>query len=808
MATSRQIVLPITGMTCANCVATVERSIKKLTGIESGVVNLANERATITYDPRLLGFYEIIQKIEKAGYGVAAGEADLKVKRLSDPADAVVLEKLLAKMDGVLSANANLSNETIQVKYIPTVVSPSELRKLAAAAGYVILEESTGGEDVEARERERQIRHQRNLLIEGLAFSIPLFAISMLRDFSVIPHAIGHAWWMNWVLLLLAIPVQFHVGWQYYVGAFKSLRNRSANMDVLVAIGSSAAFLYSLPIVFGILDGHVYLETAAVIITLIKLGKYLEAKAKGSTSEAIKKLMALQVKTAKLLKDGKEIDIPIDDVKKGDVLLIRPGQKIPVDGLVVEGKTSVDESMLTGEPLPVEKTNGDKVTGATINRNGAIKMEAVNVGKDTVLAQIIKLVEEAQGSKAPIQQLADKVAAYFVPAVLVIALGTFLVWMFLVPPPAVTSGMDTFTRALINAVAVVVVACPCAMGLATPTAIMVGTGKGAQNGILFRSGEALEMVKKIDTIVMDKTGTITRGQPVVTDIQVAKGNYKDNEVLQLAASLERFSEHPLGEALIAEAGNRALKLADVKEFSSFPGEGIFGKINEKQVAVGNDKLMQHYSVTISCIAKDIVKMRSEAKTLLHVSVNGKYAGLIAVADVIKPSAKATVEKLSNMGYQIVLLTGDNPATAEAVARQIGIERVLAGVMPSGKADAIRQLQSEGRKVAMVGDGVNDAPALAQSDLGIAVGTGTDIAMAAAPVTLISGDLENIPRAITLSKKTVRTIKQNLFWAFFYNIILIPLAALGMLNPMLSAAAMAFSSVFVVTNSLRLKRVKL
>jgi P-type Cu+ transporter len=808
MATSRQIVLPITGMTCANCVATVERSIKKLPGIESGVVNLANERATITYDPKLLGFYEIIQKIEKAGYGVAAGESDLKVKRLSDPADAAVLEKLLAKLDGVLSANANLSSETIQVKYVPTMVSPSELRKAAAAAGYVILEDSAGGEDAEAKEREREIRHQRNLLIEGLAFTIPLFAISMLRDFNVIPHAIGHAWWMNWILLLLAIPVQFHVGWQYYVGAFKSLRNRSANMDVLVAIGSSAAFLYSLPIVFGILEGHVYLETAAVIITLIKLGKYLEAKAKGSTSEAIKKLMALQVKTARLLKDGKEIDIPIDDVKKGDILLIRPGQKIPVDGVVIDGKTSVDESMLTGEPLPAEKSTGDKITGSTINRNGAIKMEAVNVGKDTVLAQIIKLVEEAQGSKAPIQQLADKVAAYFVPAVLVIALGTFLVWMFLVPQPAATNGMDAFTRALIYAVAVVVVACPCAMGLATPTAIMVGTGKGAQSGILFRSGEALEMVKKIDTIVMDKTGTITRGQPMVTDIEVAEASFTDDGILQLAASLERFSEHPLGEALIAEAGNRGLKLAEVKEFASIPGEGILGKINGKLVTVGNDKLMERNKVIVSIQKTDIARMRNDAKTLLHVAVDGKYAGLIAVADVIKSSAKATVEKLTAMGYQIVLLTGDNPATAEAVAGQVGIERVLAGVLPSGKADAIRELQSEGRKVAMVGDGVNDAPALAQSDLGIAVGTGTDIAMAAAPVTLISGDLDNIPRAITLSKKTVRTIKQNLFWAFFYNIILIPLAALGMLNPMLSAAAMAFSSVFVVTNSLRLKRVKL
>jgi len=808
MATSRQIVLPITGMTCANCVATVERSIKKLPGIESGVVNLANERATIIYDPNLLGFYEIINKIEKAGYGVAAGEANLKVKKLSDPADAAVLEKLFAKTDGVLLANANLNTETIQVRYVPTIVSPSELRKAATSAGFEVREETKGGEDVEAKEREREISHQRNLLLEGLAFTIPLFTLSMLRDFGFIPHTIGHAWWMNWLLLLLATPVQFHVGWQYYVGAFKSLRNRSANMDVLVAIGSSAAYLYSLPIVFGIIEGHVYLETAAVIITLIKLGKYLEARAKGSTSEAIKKLMALQVKTARLLKNGKETDIPIEEVKKGDVLLIRPGQKIPVDGVVLEGRTSVDESMLTGEPLPVEKTKGDKVTGSTINRNGAIQIEAVNVGKDTVLAQIIKLVEEAQGSKAPIQQLADKVAAYFVPAVVVIALVTFLVWMFLVPAPTPASGIDVFTRALINAVAVVVVACPCAMGLATPTAIMVGTGKGAQSGILFRSGEALEMAKKIDTIVMDKTGTITRGQPVVTDVKAVEKNIAENGLVQLAASLERYSEHPLGEAIIAEAGNRDLKLNDVKAFTSFPGEGILGKIMEVEVAIGNEKMMERFKVTVSIPTKVIEKMQDEAKTLLHVAVNGKYAGLITVADMIKESAKNTVDKLNKMGYQIVLLTGDNENTAKAIARQVGINQVLAGVMPSGKAEAIKELQSHGHRVAMVGDGVNDAPALAQSDLGIAVGTGTDIAMAAAPVTLISGDLENIPRALQLSKETVRTIKQNLFWAFFYNIILIPLAAIGMLNPMLSAAAMAFSSVFVVTNSLRLKRVKL
>lgn len=808
MAENKQVVLPITGMTCANCVATIERNVKKLPGVETAAVNLASERATIAFDPGQLSLNDIVNKIDKAGYGIASGEMDLKFKRLGDSADVNRLEKALLKIEGVQAIQANLATDAAKVKYIPTMVTQQDIQKAVVGAGFGLLETSSSGEDVEAKAREVEITHQLHLLVVGLILTIPLFALSMLRDFDVLPHSIGHAWWMNWLLLVLATPVQFYVGWQYYVGAYKALRNKSANMDVLIAMGSTAAYLYSLPVVFGWVSGHVYLETAAVIITLVRLGKYLEAKAKGSTSDAIKKLMALQVKTAKLVKDGKETDIKIEDVKKGDILLIRPGEKIPVDGVVIEGKTSIDESMLTGEPLAVEKAAGDKVTGATMNRQGSIKIEAVNVGRDTVLAQIIRMVEEAQGSKAPIQKLADQVSAIFVPVVILISLVTFLVWMFLIPAIAPSLNSNPFTRALLTAVAVLVVACPCAMGLATPTAIMVGTGKGAQNGILFRSGEALERAQKINTIVLDKTGTITTGQPVVTDVVVESKNIDENRLLSLVASLERNSEHPVGEALIAEAGNRDLKLKDAAGFKSIAGQGVSGEVDSKQISIGNRSLMQSLGIDTNAGVINIEPLEKQGKTVLFVAVNGELAGWIAVADVIKPFSKDAVRELHNMGYDVVMLTGDNPVTAKAIGQEAGIEKVIAGVLPGEKANEIKKMQDNGINTAMVGDGVNDAPALAQADLGIAIGTGTDIAMAAAPVTLISGDLRNIAKAIRLSKRTVKTIRQNLFWAFIYNVILIPLAASGKMDPMLSAAAMAFSSVFVVTNSLRIRRAKI
>ena len=804
MSDQKHITLPILGMTCANCVATVERNLKKVDGVETANVNLSSERAAVSYDPDKASLPDFIARIERAGYEVAMGEAALKIKNLSDAADVKRLEKALNGLEGVIEANVNLASEKALVRYVPTIVSQTDLRRLIRSAGFDILDEGLQVEDAEQKARQKEISQQRRLLIVGLAFTIPLFILSMGRDMGFLPKAITELSWLSYVLWALATPVQFYVGWQYYINGYKSIRNGSANMDVLVALGSSAAYLYSIPITLGLIPGHVYFETSAMIITLVKLGKFFEAKAKGGASGAIRKLMDLRPRKAYIVRDGIEVEIPVDEVEIGDLVLVHPGEKIPVDGVVVDGHSSVDESMLTGESLPVEKTSGAEVIGGTINKLGLLKFEATRIGKDTALAQIIKLVEEAQASKAPIQNLADKISAIFVPVVIGVAAITFIVWYFLVPLSA-TATISLFTRALINTVAVLVIACPCAMGLATPTAVMVGTGKGAELGILIKKSESLERAGQITMVVLDKTGTITRGQPAVTKIHLNDSSLSEDDLIRITASAEKGSEHPLGEAITAEAHARQLTLSEPLGFSAIAGLGIRAEVNGQQVLVGNRRLMFDQEIETTQLDQVVLEMELRANTALLVAINDRLAGVIGVADTLKEGSLEAIATLHRMGLKVAMMTGDNKRTAEAIAEQVGVDTVLSEVLPGEKAVQVKRLQDKGQVVAMVGDGINDAPALAQADIGIAIGTGTDVAMASAPVVLISGDLRGVPKAIALSRRTLKAIKQNLFWAFIYNIILIPAAALGFLNPMLAAGAMSFSSVFVVTNSLRLRR---
>lgn len=821
--TTQQISLPITGMTCANCARTVERTLSKTEGVESANVNFATERALVIFDPTQVKMNDVIMRVDKAGYGVAQASIDLPITGMTCASCVRTVERAINKQAGVLSVNVNLATEKASVTYIPGSVRRPDLIKAVENAGYGVLDLSNAQipEDAERAARQAEIDRQRRLLMIGVLFTLPLFILSMARDLvmasaaggmdmqgmnmtSVVNPAVSWLLWSGWPLVfgLLATPVQILLGKQYLRGAYKAARNRTTNMDTLIALGSSTAYIYSVVVLVGMLlnipqlrNEHVYFETAAVILVLITLGKLLEARAKGRTSEAIKSLMGLAPKTATLMRDGNEVEVKIDDVIEGDMLIVKPGERLPVDGVVVEGRSAVDESMLTGESLPVTKSAGSKVIGATVNKQGRLIIEATHVRAQTALAQIIRLVEQAQGSKAPIQRVADQVSSVFVPIVLALAAITFIGWLII--------GQVPFTTAMVHAVAVLVIACPCALGLATPTAIMVGTGKGAELGILFKNSEALENAHRLQVVALDKTGTITKGEPSVTDV-IAMNGFTQADLLRLAGSAERASEHPLAQAVVKAAQASGQLLDQPEDFNAESGRGIRAVVDGRQVLVGSPHFITEQGISLVAWESQVEDLAAQARTVVMVAIDGVVAGMLGIADTIKEGSREVVDALRAMGLEVAMITGDNIPTAQAIAAEAGIDKVLANVLPGQKADAIKGLQAGNKKVAMVGDGINDAPALAQADVGIAIGTGTDIAMEASDLTLISGDLRGVVRAISLSKATMRTIYQNLFWAFIYNIILIPVAMLGLLVPMLAAGAMAFSSVFVVTNSLKLK----
>ena len=814
---SKDVTLPITGMTCANCALSIERNLKKLQGVEETNVNFASEQASVSFDPELIDIDELIKKVEDVGYGIATAKVELPITGMTCANCALNIERTLnKKVPGVVKASVNFASERAAVQYLPNLTSVEEMIAAIRQAGYdAIPPDETGeDEDIEQRVRRAEIADQTRKFIVGLLFTLPLFLWSMGRDFGLL-GGWSHALWVNWAFWALATPVQFYTGWDYYTGGWKSLKNRSANMDVLVAMGSSVAYFYSVAVILHpALGSHVYFETSAVIITLIKLGKMLEARAKGRTGNAIRKLMGLRPKTATILRDGKEVEVSLKEVKVSDVVVVRPGEKIPVDGIVLEGNSAVDESMLTGEPIPVDKSTGDTVVGATINSEGLLKFRATKVGKDTALAQIIKLVQDAQGSKAPIQALADRVAAVFVPGVIGIATVTFILWWSL-------SG--EFVPAMIRLVAVLIIACPCALGLATPTAIMAGTGKGAEKGILFKDSEALEKATKLETIVLDKTGTLTLGKPAVADViafNTSSPVQHKKELLRIAASVEKGSEHPVGRAILKEAEKQGLELFEPHEFKASGGLGVQARINGQLVYVGKPGWFKEMGLDMMGGNEYVHTLQRQGKTLMAVVVEKELAGLIAVADSLKPESKEAVAELRSEGLKVVMLTGDNIETARSIGEQVQVDEIIAEVRPEEKSMKVKELQDKGQMVGMVGDGINDAPALAQADVGIAIGTGTDVAIETADVILASGNLVGISRAIQLSRATMRTVKENLFWAFIYNMILIPVAAgvlypleflpslLRQLHPILAALAMALSSITVVSNSLRLYRAKI
>ena len=815
-----RIDLPITGMSCASCAARIEKGLGSVKGVSQATVNFAAEKATVLFHPGETDLSNLIEKVKDLGYGARVEKVVLPIQGMTCASCVNKVEKTLRHLKGVVRVNVNLATERASIEYLPGITSIEHFKTAIQDAGYQVLETGVGDsvlreEDIVEKERlvrEAEVSTSKWKFVIGAILLGPI--LLLMYGAGLLEKWMGLSKEVNFFIqFLLATPVQFWAGRQFYVGFWKAAKNKTSDMNTLIAVGTSAAYLFSLLVTFFphwimvkglMLD--VYFDTSAAIIVLILLGRYLEAKAKGKTSEAIKKLIGLQPRTARVIRNGKEIDLRVSEMVPGDLVIVRPGEKIPVDGMVKEGYSSVDESMVTGESLPVEKRAGDTVIGGTINKTGTFKFEATRVGKDTVLAQIVRLVQEAQGSKPPIARMVDVIASYFVPIVISIAVITFIIWLLFGPHPA-------FTYAFLNFIAVLIIACPCALGLATPTSIMVGTGKGAENGILIRGAEALETAHQLDTIVLDKTGTLTKGEPSVTDLIASEG-FTKQEILRLAASAEKGSEHPLGEAIVKKAREEPLPLLDLKDFQAIPGCGIEALVDSRKVLLGNLRLMGERGVVLNGWLEKAEGLSAEGKTPMFLAVDRRVAGIIGVADTLKEHSKEAVEALHRMGLKTVMLTGDNERTAKAIAGQIGIDRVLAGVLPEKKAEEIKRLQSGGEKVGMVGDGINDAPALAQADVGIAIGTGTDVAVESSDITLVGGDLRGVATAIALSRATIRNIKQNLFWAFAYNTLLIPVAAgilfpfFGiLLHPIFAAGAMAFSSVTVVSNALRLRRFK-
>ena len=824
---------PVGGMSCAACARRVEQGLSRAPGVRKAVVNLATNKATVEYDPKQTGVRPLLDVVRYAGYEPAepAHAAFVADDSARPSGSSQPLEQHLSRVPGVVHVAFNLATTEVRVEYLPGTTDAAAIRRAIQSFGYRVRETPTGTTDAAAEDSEQaarlaEYRDLRRKFWVATALSLPVLVIAMSH---------GRVGWLNfpgvnWVQLALTTPVVFYCGWQFYRGAWAAFRHRAADMNTLIAVGTGTAYLYSVaatvwPGFFAppdVGDGHgmadmgggaaadpvmvpVYFEAAGVIIALLLLGRMLESRAKGRTGDAIRRLVGLQAKTARVVRDGREADVPVEEVVPGDLVVVRPGEKIPVDGRVEDGRSAVDESMLTGESLPVEKNPADEVFGATINKTGSFRFRATKVGRETALQQIVKLVQDAQGSKAPIARLADVISGVFTPIVICIAVAAFVLWYVLAPVD------QRLSMALLAFVSVLIIACPCALGLATPTAIMVGTGKGAENGVLIKGGEALETAHKLTTVVLDKTGTITKGEPELTDV-VSTGAVSEDELLRLAASAERGSEHPLGEAIVRAAQGRGLTLADASSFNAVAGHGIEAVVDGRTLLLGNAKLVRDRNVALGDFEQRAAELAARGRTPMYAVVDGTLAGLVAVADPVKPESKEAVAAMHRLGLEVVMMTGDNRRTAEAVAKQVGIDRVFADVLPEGKADHVRRLQrEENRVVGMVGDGINDAPALAQADVGIAIGTGTDVAMEASDVTLIRGDLRGVVTALALSKAKIRTVKQNLFWAFVYNVVGVPVAA-GLLypltgwllSPILASAAMSFSSVSVVANSLRLR----